>query len=177
MGADALITEYLGRLRAASWPLPPGRRDELQAEVAEHIEAALAASGTRDEVTVRNILDRLGPPEDIAAAEGREGGAAGSALPNSAASAAASAANAAASAATAAAAAIAKSPWGAMEILAVLFLTAGAILLPVIGPVVGLVFAWGSRQWTTNEKAIATAIVLGILMVPVLGIATARIGF
>jgi len=177
MGADALITDYLGRLRSASWPLPPGRRDELQAEVAEHIEAALVESGMRDEVTVRNILDRLGPPEDIAAAEGREGGSSGAGTPDAAASAAASAASAAASAASAAAAAVKKSAWGPVEILAVLFLTAGAILLPFVGPVIGLVFAWGSRQWTTTEKGIASALVLIATLVPILLVLAARMAF
>ena len=170
MGADALITDYLGRLRSASWPLPPGRRDELQAEVAEHIEAALVESGMRDEVTVRNILDRLGPPEDIAAAEGREGGSSGAGTPDAAAS-------AAASAASAAAAAVKKSAWGPVEILAVLFLTAGAILLPFVGPVIGLVFAWGSRQWTTTEKGIASALVLIATLVPILLVLAARMAF
>ena len=174
MGADALITDYLGRLRAASWPLPPGRRDELQAEVAEHIEAALAESGVRDEATVRNVLDRLGPPEDIVAAEGREGGSPGLGIQGAAASAAASAAQAAASAASAAAAAVAKSPWGPIEILAVLFLTVGSIFLPFIGTIVGLVLAWASRQWTTTEKSIATAIVMALLLLPALLLLTAR---
>ena len=66
MDVDALIADYLGRLRAAAWPLPSVRRTELEAEVSEHIEAGLEAEGGRTEVAVRNVLERLGAPEDIA---------------------------------------------------------------------------------------------------------------
>src|SRR5258707_15749373 len=69
MDVDALIADYLGRLRAAAWPLPSVRRTELEAEVSEHIEAALEAEGGRSEVAVRNVLERLGAPEDIVSAE------------------------------------------------------------------------------------------------------------
>ena len=69
MDADGLIRDYLGRLDAASWTVPAPRRAELADEVREHIEAALAEAGSRDEVTVRNVLDRLGRPEEIAAAD------------------------------------------------------------------------------------------------------------
>lgn len=69
MNADALVADYLGRLEAAAWPLPPERRTELASEVREHIEAALSEAGSRDEVTIRNVLDRLGRPEEIVAGE------------------------------------------------------------------------------------------------------------
>lgn len=160
--AEALIHDYLGRLQAASWPLPAGRRAELSGEVAEHIEAALAEAGRHDEVTVRNVLERLGPPEEIVAAEGvgapdavrGESGSAGTAVGMAA----------------------ARSPWGAVEIIALLLLTVGALLLPFIGPLIGLVFVWVSAQWTTRQKGIATAIVLMMFVVPVLGLAAARAG-
>ena len=156
---EALIHDYLGRLQAASWPLPAGRRAELNGEVAEHIEAALAEAGRHDEVTVRNVLERLGRPEDIVAAEaGGEPGHTTIVL-----------GAAQAPAATA-------SPWGAVEIIAVLLLTVGAVLLPFIGPLIGLVFVWASAQWTTRQKVIATAIVLMMFVMPVLGLAAARAG-
>ena len=67
---DALVRAYLDRLRAAAWNLPPERRDELLAEVREHIDAALAADPQGGpEVAARNVLDRLGPPEEIVRAE------------------------------------------------------------------------------------------------------------
>ena len=49
--------------------LPPQRRTELVAEVSEHIETAIEASGATGEAAVRNILERLGSPEEIVAAE------------------------------------------------------------------------------------------------------------
>jgi hypothetical protein len=165
--ADALIHDYLGRLQAASWPLPAGRRTELSGEVAEHIEAALAAAGRHDEVTVRNVLERLGPPEEIVAAEGA--GTSDGVRPEH------GGPGRAASLATAA------SPWGAVEIIAVLLLTVGAVILPFAGPLIGLGFAWASSQWTTREKGIATVIVLMmfvlvllLFVLPVLGLLAAR---
>jgi hypothetical protein len=101
--AEALIDDYLGRLQAASWPLPAGRRAELSDEVAEHIEAALAEAGRHDEVTVRNVLERLGPPEEIVAAEGVD-------TPD--------AATGERGGADTAVGMAARSPWGAVEIIA-----------------------------------------------------------
>ncbi len=47
--------------------------------------------------------------------------------------------------------------WGGLEICAVALLIGGALLLPVVGPVAGLVCVWASDAWTTKEKWIATA--------------------
>ena len=75
MEAEALVSDYLGRLERAAQPLPADRRGELIAEVHDHIESALAEAGSRDEVTARNVLERLGAPEEIVAAEtGGDGG-------------------------------------------------------------------------------------------------------
>jgi len=160
MDAETLIADYLGRLRAASWPLAAGRREELQAEVSDHIDAALGEAGSRDEATIRNVLERLGPPESIAAAEAgghaeTVEGRVGAVLPGSAA---------------------VGSRWGAVEILAILFMTAGAVLLPFVGPLVGLVFAWGSSRWTTRQKVIASVIVLVLLVAPILLLMSAGVG-
>ncbi len=156
MDADALIEDYLGRLRAASWPLPDARREELQAEVAEHIQAALTEAGARDEVTVHNVLERLGSPEVIAAAEG-----AGPATSTTY--------------SVASGAPIATRSWGAVEILAILFLTVGSVILPFLGPIVGLLFLWGSRLWGTREKAVATLIVAVLLTIPVVVMVAGRL--
>lgn len=159
MDADALVRDYLGRLEAAAWRLAVGRRAELAGEVREHIATALAEAGRRDEVTVRNILERLGPPEEIVAAEG-EPDAVVPALaatpptgPN-----------------------VARAPWGAVEVAALLLLTVGAVLLPFVGALLGLVFVWLSAQWTRRQKVVATAIVLTVLMLPLLLVLAARAG-
>ena len=65
---DALVADYLRRLEGAAAVLPSARRAELMAEIRAHVDDALREAGTTDEVTVRNVLERLGPPEEIATA-------------------------------------------------------------------------------------------------------------
>jgi uncharacterized membrane protein len=151
MDTDGLVREYIGRLDAAAAGLPAERRSELETEVREHIETALQEAGSRDEVAVRNVLERLGSPVDIVAAESdgiRDR------LPE----------NAAAQSVT-----TQRFPraWGATEIIALLLLTVGAIVLPFLGPLLGLIFVWLSDIWTRNQKLIATAIVLVLLLLPI----------
>jgi hypothetical protein len=67
---NELVTEYLQRLERAAAALPRSRRAELVSEIREHIDDALLEAGAADEVAVRNVLERLGTPEDIAAAAG-----------------------------------------------------------------------------------------------------------
>jgi uncharacterized membrane protein len=64
---DALVAEYLDRVRAAAVGLDPGRREELIQDLREHIAAARAELSTETEADVRAILDRLGDPAAIAA--------------------------------------------------------------------------------------------------------------
>jgi hypothetical protein len=150
MDAEALVHDYLGRLDAAAGSLPPDRRAELAGEVKQHIEMALAEAGGRDEVTVRNVLDRLGPPDEIVDAERVPGGTApGWTIPMPTAGAGHSA-------------------WGATEIAAILLLTLGAVFLPIVGPLLGLIFVWASTQWTTRQKSIATAIVVVLAILPII---------
>jgi hypothetical protein len=149
MEADALVRDYLGRLEAAAWPLSGDRRGELVNEVREHIESALAEAGRRDEVTARNVLERLGAPEEIVAAEADAGGPMRWTPPP--------------------AVAVERRPqWGPLEIGAILFLTVGAILLPIVGPIIGLVLVWMSGEWTTRQKTVATLIAVVLLFLPIL---------
>ena len=71
MQAERLVDDYLSRLEEAAAHLQRSRRAELIAEIREHIEAALHEEDAASEVVVRNVLERLGPPEEIveAAAE------------------------------------------------------------------------------------------------------------
>ena len=46
------------------------RRAELVAEIRAHIDVALREDEATSEVDVRNVLERLGPPEDIVEAAG-----------------------------------------------------------------------------------------------------------
>jgi hypothetical protein len=161
----AVVRDYLGRLHAAGWGLAPERRDELVVEVREHIVEALRAeqaAGHRGEAVVRNVLERLGPPEDIVRAESESqlygvGGAPPSGYapfgpPGQAASPPPPYAS--------------RSLWGPVEIAAVVLLALGGFVLPILGPVIGLVLVWVSSQWTRTQKVIGSA--LGLL--PVLSI-------
>jgi uncharacterized membrane protein len=155
--AEALVHDYLGRLDAAARSLPASRRAELAGEVKQHIEMALAEVGGRDEVTVRNVLDRLGPPDEIVDAERGAAGQPGWTVPMPS-------------------AAARGSGWGAVEIIAILLLTVGSVLLPVIGPLLGLIFVWASAVWTTRHKLIATGIVVILALLPILLLLGVRAG-
>jgi hypothetical protein len=151
-----LAEEYLGRLDRAAGALPPADRDELLTEIRGHLRAGLAdASGDAD---VRNLLESLGRPEDIVAAARSESAgppvadqpawqppSTGSPPP--------------------------ASPWGTVEILAVLGLTVGTFLLPVAGPAVGIVLVWVSARWTRREKTVATMLTVLPVLVITLGLA------
>ena len=151
MDTDVLVRDYLGRLEVAAAALPADRRAELAAEVRDHIDAALAETGRSDEVTVRNVLERLGPPEEIVAAEGGQSGRHDAAAP-----------------AAAGVVAGARSRWGALEVAAVvllglawpaLFLPLGLFLWMACGAV-GLVLVWASGLWTWRRKLPITGIVV-----------------
>jgi hypothetical protein len=62
-----LATEYVKRLQRAARRLPPDRRVDLIAEIESHLAEALDPRATEPEA--RNVLDRLGTPEAIVAAE------------------------------------------------------------------------------------------------------------
>lgn len=168
-----IVRDYLGRLRAAGWGLAPARRDELVAEVGEHIDEALraeSAAGRQGEVVVRNILERLGPPEEIVRAESED-------LPYDVAGAPQMGYPprfpAAGNQASPATAYVQKSVWGPVEVAALLLLSIGSFLLPGVGPLLGIVFVWMSAQWTRQQKVIGSA--LGLLPVLFLVLLFARI--
>jgi uncharacterized membrane protein len=72
MQHDPLVDDYLRRLEVAAAALPRERRMELVSEIEQHIEAALGEDGAGDEAAVRNVLERLGPPAEIAAEAGAD---------------------------------------------------------------------------------------------------------
>jgi hypothetical protein len=65
------VGEYLRRLQRSMGDLPPERREEILAEIEEHIAEALASRPAASHAEVRNVLERLGDPDDIAS-EARE---------------------------------------------------------------------------------------------------------
>lgn len=69
---DKLVADYLGRLDRELRDLPRARRRELVDEISGHIAEARAELDGDNELAVRQLLDRLGEPEEIAAeARGR----------------------------------------------------------------------------------------------------------
>jgi hypothetical protein len=153
----ALVRDYLGRLHAAGWGLEPARREELLAEVREHIDEALRAeraAGNDGEVVVRNILERLGLPEEIVRAESEgQPYVAHSALPPGYAPTGVPGQQGGADVST--------RLWGPVEIAAVLLLSVGSFVLPFVGPIIGIVLVWVSTQWTRPQKFVGSA--LGLL--------------
>jgi MFS family permease len=150
MDAESWVTRYLGELDQAAAALPPERRVELVGEVRGHIELALTAAGTTDEATVLAVLDRLGTPELIVAAETGATEPAHGVAPVVAAT-------------------------GNMvprrlstETRALLLLTVGSIVLPFIGPLLGLWIASGSERWNLTQKRTATLMVIVLLVIPAL---------
>jgi uncharacterized membrane protein len=132
---DLIVADYLRRLDRAVAALPEARRTELSAEIRAHIDDALREAGAADEVTVRNVLDRLGTPEEIAAASGAptDGGTASS-----------------------------RRRAGALEIAALLVLGLGGVI-PIIGWLVGVILVVASNVWVTRDKVIG--LLLGLLPV------------
>jgi len=71
---DAICTEYLERLRGSLVDLSPEDRRQIVEQVSEHISSARAALPQQNEAAVREILERLGTPQEIAASAELEGG-------------------------------------------------------------------------------------------------------
>jgi hypothetical protein len=71
---DAICLAYLERLRDALAGLPSGDRRQIIDQVSEHISSARAALALQTEAAVREILERLGNPQEIAASAALEGG-------------------------------------------------------------------------------------------------------
>jgi hypothetical protein len=150
------VTRYLDDVaaEAAQAGLPAGRRVELDAELRAHLAEALGPEP--DDLRVRTALDRLGSAAEIVAAEcvPRQLNPGPVPVPPVARPASWPQPRPA-------------SAWGVGEVMAVVCLTLGTFMIPVLGPVVGLVLAWASPRWTRTEKLIAT--VLTALPVVALG--------
>lgn len=63
---DQLVEEYLRQLDAALRRLPEERRRHLVDEVRSHIAEGRALMDDPTEADIRTLLERLGPPEEIA---------------------------------------------------------------------------------------------------------------
>lgn len=141
---DHLVEDYLRRLEAAAAKvLTRERATELVGEIRSHIHDALQAGGALDEAGVRNVLERIGPPEEIALAA-LDGSPSAPEVP---------------------------AGFGALETCAVLVLGIGSLLFSVLATALGIALVWISNGWQTRDKLIATALPLTLgLFLPLLGI-------
>lgn len=64
--AKGTVEHYMQELDGELRDLPPARRRELLEEIREHIGSALEEGPGEGETEVRNVLERLGDPADIA---------------------------------------------------------------------------------------------------------------
>ncbi|MGO9196747.1 MAG: HAAS signaling domain-containing protein [Acidimicrobiales bacterium] len=73
---DELIADYLERVRIAlaASRCPQSRCAEIVDEISSHMREARASVAPDDEAAARELLDRMGSPEEIAAEAGAEGG-------------------------------------------------------------------------------------------------------
>ncbi len=148
MDAEGLIREYLDRLEVLARERTPDQAEEIVAGVREHIEAAVEEAGRRDEATVRTLLDGLGSPEAIIAAGASEDDQRRAEV------------NAIRAGSDARRAYV-----GGTEIVALLLIASG-VLLPFVGPLLGLVLIWVSQRWTIPVKIGASLVALVLLALP-----------
>jgi HAAS len=133
---DKLVERYLKHLEVELDDLPHDRRREIVDEIAGHIAEARAGLEHESEADVRNILEGLGDPADIAedARERFEVQPHAPAQPY-------------------------KPGW--MEVGALVMLLVGGLILPVVGWFIGVILLWVSNAWNVRDKIIGTIFVPG----------------
>ncbi|HEY7147819.1 MAG TPA: DUF1700 domain-containing protein [Gaiellaceae bacterium] len=139
---DKLVERYLKHLEVELDDLPRDRRREIVDEIEGHIAEARAGLEHETEADVRNILEGLGDPADIAedARERFEVRPPPAAQPF-------------------------KPGW--MEVAALILLLVGGLLIPIFGWIIGVVLLWFSNAWNVRDKIIGTVFVPGGLVLPI----------
>jgi uncharacterized membrane protein len=140
---DKLVERYLKHLDVELDDLPRDRRREIVDEIAGHIAEARADLQPETEAGVRNILEGLGDPAEIAT-DARERFEVSPRLESR------------------------RREPGWQETGALIMLLVGGLVLPVIGWLVGVVLLWTSAIWNTRDKIIGTIFVPGGLGVVLL---------
>ncbi|MFD5082950.1 hypothetical protein ACFWOG_09950 [Kitasatospora sp. NPDC058406] len=144
-----LVLAYLDEITRRTTALPAERRRELLADLREHVEVALAehghGDGPVDDGAVRQVLDRLGRPQEVAGAALAEEGQ-GRPEPESAVR--------------------------THLTLGLVLLSLPLLVVPAVGPVLAtaaavtaLVRIWRSPQWDRREKRQATLLLLSPVLV------------
>jgi hypothetical protein len=141
---DVVILDYLAALWAESEDLSPDLRDELMTTVTEYV--ARRRTAVSDPIAdPQQIIGRLGPPEALVQAARRGHLPHHLRLPVPV---------------TPPRDPPAPAP-GPVEYWAVALLTGGAFVLPVVGPLAGMLLASGSSRWTPSQKALAWVLTAG----------------
>lgn len=149
------IGSYMRQLDEALADAPSERRREIVDEVKAHIHEEMQQLGRPpSEAEVRQILDRLGEPVAIANAVADDVPGESSAPIRS------------------------RSPrLGLLEVVALVLLLIGALIVPIVGWVVGVVLLWISPAWTTKQKWLGTLVLPGGLALPLfLSVISASLG-
>jgi uncharacterized membrane protein len=148
---DKLVERYLKHLDVELDDLPRDRRREIVDEIAGHIAEARANLEPETEAELRNILEGLGDPAEIAtdARERFEVSPRQESRTREA---------------------------GWQEIGALIMLLVGGLILPIVGWVVGVVLLWTSTVWNTRDKIIGTIFIPGGLALPLFLVALAAFG-
>jgi hypothetical protein len=133
---DKLVERYLKHLEVELDDLPRDGRREIVDEIAGHIAEARASLQHENEADVRNILEGLGDPADIAADAGERFDV----RPTSAA---------------------ARYKPGWIEVGALVMLLVGGLIVPIVGWFIGVVLLWVSNAWNVRDKVIGTVFVPG----------------
>src|SRR5689334_21493210 len=146
---DVIVLDYLAALWAQSEDLSPQLRDDLMTTVADYIQARRMAAAPLEDAAA--IVQRLGPPESLVEAARRGQIPAHIRLP----------ALIPPPAPAPVAPAYQGQAGGAAEYFAVGMLTAGALFLPVVSPVGGILLASASPHFTAAEKATGWTLTAG----------------
>jgi hypothetical protein len=133
--ADVQVEGFLDRLDKALASLPPERRSQLLGDIADHINESLELMTQPTEADVRNLLDRIGDPEEISAE-------ALASEPHRSSD---------------------RTPAGLQEYLAIALLLVGGAFF-FVGWIVGLVLLWTSSIWRIRDKLIGTFLLPGGLL-------------
>ncbi|MBL7259121.1 HAAS signaling domain-containing protein [Paractinoplanes lichenicola] len=145
---DVIVLDYLAALWAQSEDLAPELRDDLMTTVADYI-AMRRTSPSAPIDDPAEILRRLGPPEALVAAARR-----GHVPPHLKLPALIPPPPPAATGGGAV-------QGGAAEYTAIGLMTAGAFVMPGVGPFVGMLMASASPRWTPAEKATGWFLTIG----------------
>jgi hypothetical protein len=140
---DKLAERYLKHLDVELDDLPRDRRREIVDEISGHIAEARGGLEHETESDVRNILEGLGDPAEIAAEARERFEVSPPPAPR-------------------------KSEPGWVEVGALIMLLVGGLVLPIIGWVIGVVLLWTSNIWNTRDKIIGTIFIPGGLGLPLL---------